>query len=277
MHLKILKKGSKGIKVWVLQKRLISLGYNCGPSRADRIFGPNTERALKQFQKGHSDVKGLPLAIDGIYGPKTRWALLHPQESYLFPQPKKKYLRLRKLCIDPGHGGYDPGAVASDGTEEADLNLKVAAKFAKLAIAAGFEVILTRAANNFVTLHERCLLANQNNCSLFISFHHNSATSLSATGTEVFYWGRGYGFCSQRGQKLANLIQEELVGALQTRHRGSRLASFYVLQNTRMTAVLIEPGFISNPEEREFLKKETTQEKIAQATLAGVQRYYMLI
>jgi hypothetical protein len=155
-----------------------------------------------------------------------------------------------KICIDPGHGGYDPGAVGPSGLREKDVTLAVALLLADLLRQAGCEVFLTRTGDTTSwtpeeDLQRRCDLANQAGADLFISIHANAAGNPAATGTETYCYRRG-----GQGERVAAAIQQQLVAALGLPDRGVKTASFYVLQHTAMAAVLAELALLQHKEPR---------------------------
>lgn len=174
----------------------------------------------------------------------------------------------KKICIDPGHGGSDPGAVGN-GLNEKDVNLDVALRLRDLLVQDGAEVVMTRTSDVYVSLEKRVAIANNHACDIFISIHTNSASDSSANGTETY---RYYGSAS--GYNLAFPIQGELVSHLGTKDRGVKEAGFYVLKYTKMPAVLIELAFISNPSDAQKLADPAVRQEAARAILHGVQRYY---
>lgn len=173
-----------------------------------------------------------------------------------------------KIVIDPGHGGSDPGAIGPSGLQEKEITLKVSLKVRDMLMAQGYTVIMTRTTDTYLSLQERCDVANNAEADLFISIHCNSFSDPSANGTETFsYTTTGI------GAQAAKSIQSKLVAALGLRNRGHKTADFYVLRNTNMPAALTELAFISNPKEEALLKTEDFQTKSAKAIVDGILGY----
>ncbi|CDI50280.1 cell wall-binding repeat-containing protein [Clostridium tetani] len=177
-----------------------------------------------------------------------------------------------KVCIDAGHGGYDPGAIGPTGVREKDVTLAITLKVGRILKQSGIDVVYTRTSdsvswpsNETKDLQKRCDIANNANVQYFVSIHANSASISNAKGTEVYY-SPG----STNGEKLAKAIQDEVVKATNLYNRGVKTANFYVLRNTNASAALVETGFISNPKEEQLLKSDAFQEKMAQAIAKGV-------
>lgn len=176
---------------------------------------------------------------------------------------------MTKICLDAGHGGKDSGAYNSNlKLRESDINLRVVLKLADLLKKNGYEVILTRDRDIDVTLGMRCSIANQKKADLFISIHCNSATNKAARGTETYYYAT-----SKNGNALARLVQQELIEATKFQNRGIKTAGYYVLKYTKMPAILIELGFISNDEEAKILASPQYQDKAIQAIFEAIQKY----
>lgn len=188
----------------------------------------------------------------------------------------------RIIVIDPGHGGIDPGAVSPSGTLEKDITLQVAMRLNRLLSEAGAVTILTRETDSDLAsmeggsllerkrrdLAQRVALANQHQADFYISIHVNSFPSSRWWGAQTFYSRR-----SESGRKLAESIQAELIRVLGNNRRQAKGEDYYVLEKTQVTAVNVEIGFMSNPNEERLLKDPVYQEKIAQAIYAGVVRY----
>jgi len=172
------------------------------------------------------------------------------------------------ICVDAGHGGTDPGAVAN-GVEEKNVNLEIALKVAKLLEEDGARVVLTRNGDYYVSLSDRVRIANSADCDIFISIHANAASDTSASGFEVYHY---YG--STRGNLLATYVDEEIAKEIPLKNRGVKEAGFYVIKYTTMPAILIETGFVTNTNDVSIITDKDYQWRYAYAILHGVQRYF---
>lgn len=173
---------------------------------------------------------------------------------------------MAKWCIDYGHGGYDSGAINGIRYEKNDVKL-LGDKLVALLIANGETVIKTRVNDEFISLDERCNIANRNEVNYFISLHRNSATSSSANGLET-YSNKG----AVNGKRLGTAIQNSILEKVPFTNRGYKEEDFRVLYKTTMTAVLIELGFIVNSKDNELFDKniDVIVEQIAKACLKEV-------
>lgn len=169
------------------------------------------------------------------------------------------------IVVDPGHGGSDPGAIGPNGLQEKDVVLKVGLKVRDLLESYGYTVVMTRKTDIYVSLQERCDIANNSEADFFISIHNNSFGNSSAHGTETFSY-----YSNDLGAQLARSIQNNLVSALGRYNRGHKTADFYVLRNTKMPSALAELAFISNPTEEALLKTDEFQTKAAKAIVQGI-------
>ena len=180
-----------------------------------------------------------------------------------------------KVCIDPGHGGYDPGAVGPTGLREKDVALQIALKAGKLLQSEGVEIAYTRTsdavpwpANVNQDLAVRSQITNQTGADLFISVHLNSGSS-TAHGTETY--------CLQfggQGEQAARLVQSNLTSVLGLTDRGVKAANYYVLRKTSMPAILTEVCFISNPTEENLARTAAFITQAAQAIASGICKYF---
>lgn len=171
---------------------------------------------------------------------------------------------MAKIFIDPGHGGYDPGALGVR-SKEKDNVLKVALRLKVLLESYGHLVRLSRSTDVYLTLSERARLANAWGADYFLSLHDNSATSKTATGFETFIHD---GSVQKNTPLFQNAIHSEIVKGIGIRDRGKKRANFGVLRLTHMPAVLIEYAFISNYSDETLLINEV--EKMAVLTANGV-------
>ncbi|MDB9341592.1 MULTISPECIES: N-acetylmuramoyl-L-alanine amidase family protein [Cyanophyceae] len=173
-----------------------------------------------------------------------------------------------KICVDPGHGGTDPGAVGKDPfvLNEKDVNLSISLLLQKELEEKGHTVFLTRDTDIAVSLSGRATFANNKNADIFISIHCNSAGTNKAEGIETWIFAD-----SKAGRKIAESVQKSLVATFSNhKNRGVKEANFQVLRETEMPAILVECEFLSNPTQLQFLSDQENQEKIAKAITSGI-------
>lgn len=191
--------------------------------------------------------------------------------------PESTRLLGKTICIDPGHGGSDPGAVGATGTLEKENNLAISLLLRDRLERNGAKVILTREADQDVSypdapaaeeLGARVEIANTARADIFISIHNDAFTSPLASGTTSFHYG------DTESTQLAACIQNNLTAALGTRDRGVRFASFYVIRYTDMPAVLLEIAFISNPEEEVLLASVEGRYNASDSIFQGIVQYF---
>lgn len=186
-----------------------------------------------------------------------------------------------KVVIDAGHGGSDPGKVGVNQTEEKEINLQIAMQLKELLEQEDIEVVMTReedgglysekATNKKLEdMRARCKLMEEEDPDLVVSIHQNSYTDSSVRGAQVFYYGQ-----SAEGKKAAECIQNALNERLDKAHSRECKAneSYYILKKTVKPAVIVECGFLSNPEEEALLNTPEYQKKIVWAIHFGVMQY----
>lgn len=190
------------------------------------------------------------------------------------------------IIIDPGHGGFDGGAVAIDGTVEKNINLNICLALSDLLTTNGYDVILTRetdastddvetdkiAVRKKSDLKNRLELMRDFPEAVFVSIHLNKFTTSAASGSQVFYSGK-----IKESEALGNYIQSQIVAMLQpenTRVNKQATSSTYLLYNATVPAVLVECGFLSNSAELEKLKNEAYQRKMAFCIFCGINDYF---
>lgn len=180
----------------------------------------------------------------------------------------KKYT----IMIDPGHGGYDKGTIANDKvTFEKDITLQIGALVAqKLTKQKDVQAIISRNEDKYISLADRAKLANEQNVDLFVSIHLNGqAGGSDATGFETYYTkGKDDG-----SDELAKQIQEIVISYVDVRDRGVKTEKFQVLSDSKMPAVLVECGFLTNDEEAKKLKDKSYQENLAEGIAQGILAY----
>ncbi|MEK4249858.1 N-acetylmuramoyl-L-alanine amidase [Paenibacillus sp. FSL W7-1287] len=180
------------------------------------------------------------------------------------------------IVLDAGHGDSDPGAVNKTlGLREKDFNLSAVLKVkAELEKHPQIAVHLTRSDDTFLELSERVAFAEKlpgigKKADLFISFHANSYKTSNINGTETYY-------TRENSKKLANTLHPYILGAVGLNDRGVRTASFKVIRETTMPAVLLEVGYLSNASDAKVLFNNDVQTKFAQELTKGIKKYLEL-
>jgi N-acetylmuramoyl-L-alanine amidase len=218
-------------------------------------------------------------------------------------------LGVRRIVIDAGHGGHDPGTIGRGGLQEKDLVLDVALRLDRLVRQElGAEVVLTRSTDVFIPLEERTGIANTRGADLFLSVHANASRNARARGIETYFLNfarsphaeevaaRENAISPATLKDLQNLVKaiatnskidesrdfaaavhESMVSGVGQEHdvpdRGVHTAPFYVLIGANMPAVLAEIAFVSNPEDERRLKTPEYREVVAESLLRGVRAY----
>ena len=192
-----------------------------------------------------------------------------------------------KIIIDAGHGGFDGGAVAVDGTIEKDINLNIALQVGEMLSISGMDVIYTRTQdtgtenNRDVSirkrkvsdLNNRLALMSKYPESIFVSVHLNKFTTSDASGAQVFY-SKSF----DEAKDLSVLIQNSIVSLIQpqnTRVVKQGTSSALLLYKAMVPAVIVECGFLSNNNELKLLKTEKYQKQMAFAIFCGILNFYL--
>lgn len=150
---------------------------------------------------------------------------------------------MKKLVIDLGHGGSDPGAIGQNGTYEADIVLAIGKEIDLLLNGYKVDYKFTRLSNVGLSLIERCKVANSFNSDYFVSIHINSAKDKSVRGVEVFKYSNN----NDKINSFSSGVCDDISKYLKIRNRGPKInKELYVIRNTKMPAALIEVDFISN-------------------------------
>ena len=192
------------------------------------------------------------------------------------------------VYLDAGHGGYDPGA-SYFGISEKSLTLAIQSRVKAKLEAEGYQVVTTRTSDTYVDLTDRSRAANASESDIFVSIHINASGSSAAQGIETYYYqpyaeypsriNATYHANSTRlsmSDTLANAIQSSLINAIGAQNQGVKRQTFAVLRETTAPAVLLELGFLSNPQEAARLNTSAYQETLANAIVAGIKRYYSI-
>ncbi len=219
---------------------------------------------------------------------------------------------IKKIVVDAGHGGKDPGTTGKHGLREKDVNLDIAKRLSKLLRADGVNVVMTRSTDNFISLERRVDIANDSRADLFVSIHSNANRVRSLNGLEVYYISPNTSdskralYCAQNAAlnldkscfayspslnlkatlwdmihtsnraesvRLARDVCLVTENTLNTKVLGIKGAPFYVLKGAHMPAILVEVGFLSNYNEERMIRNAYYREQIAESIELGIQRY----
>ena len=266
----------RGDDVLALQRKLDALGFD--PGRNDGTFGERTERALRDFQRN----VGLP--VDGIVGATSLQALDRLRTGVEGPgrasvREAESVNRLETsllgalIGIDPGHGPEEPGGSGPSGLSEAEATYLLAQDLERELTARGAEPVLLRDADTDPSIRDRAQMANEAGVEVVVSLHMNTHTGPGAEGASTYYFGRE-GSVSLTGQRLAELVQEELGQRVGLTDGRAHPKSFPMLRETRMPAIQVEPCFITNPREEELLREEAFRRDVAIAIAEALERYF---
>lgn len=192
--------------------------------------------------------------------------------------------RDRLILIDPGHGGFDGGAVSINGIVEKHINLSLSLKVRDKLKELGYQVVMTREEDKGLykwkndinimkreDLNNRCKMKRDTNCDLFISIHQNYFNQSSCKGAQVWY------STNDESKKFAHILQENLKTDLGNNHREEKEAmnTYKILRcYTNIPSVIVECGFLTNPEEEKKLVTKEYQDKITDSIVKSIKEYY---
>ena len=272
---------------------------------------PTTSAGAESTEVNGTSTQSPPVTADAMPPPNITLPLpAEPTSEGRFPLSRQLGLEARRVIIDPGHGGHDPGAM-KNGLREKELVLDISRRVAKFLEAdGGYEVILTRNADVFVPLEERTAIANSRGADLFISIHANSSRNRRARGLETYYLNlatspeaeetaaRENAISTRRmtelqellsqimnnskiaeSREFAHYVQDSIVDAVvkngrqRTRDLGVKTAPFYVLLGANMPSVLVEVSFVSNPDDAKLLSSSDFRHQIAKSIAKGIRGY----
>lgn len=184
------------------------------------------------------------------------------------------------VVIDAGHGGEDPGKVGVNGAMEKDINLSIAEKLKELLELQGIEVKMTREEDKMLSdgkvenkkredMKARVEIINHSVPKLVVSIHQNSYSDTNVKGAQVFYYEE-----SREGKAASELMQKSLLEIDADNHRQAKGNNdYYLLKNTEAPVIIVECGFLSNPEEADLLIKEEYQDELADVISKGIVAY----
>ena len=266
-----------GDDVGALQERLMELGFDTG--RIDGVFGTRTEQALKGFQREYG------LVSDGVCGPSTLRALKQLGRLVVGGRPHQlresevlhrsgAALPGKVVVLDPGHGGGDRGATGN-GLEEAAIVEDLAARLEGRLTAVGVRTLLTRGPDSCPTDAERADLANGARADLLVSLHVDRSDSARCHGVATYHFGTGSGATSTVGEKLASLVQREVVARTDLLDCHVHHKTWQLLRLTQMPTVRLELGHVTHPGDAARLADAAFRDTVAEALLVAIQRLYL--
>ena len=238
-----------GDDVAALQQRLLDLGFDCG--RIDGIFGHQTVQAVRDFQRN------VGIDADGTCGPVTYAAFERLTRAVVGGQPyalrESELIRRagpalagKIVVLDPGHGARDPGLVGGR-VAESSVVFDLAARLEGRLSATGVTAYLTRGPDTDLSEDERADLANTLHANLLISLHVDAHPNPQASGVATFYYANdSLGGSSPTGEKFAGLVQREIVARTDLRDCRTHGKTWDLLRRTRMPAVRIDVGYVTN-------------------------------
>lgn len=236
--------------------------------------GPGTEYKLVTLSKSGTEYKKvgaekdwIKIAMpDGTYAWVAGWLTAAVKDNAPLPQPGSGGLKGKTIVLDAGHGGKDPGTSGANNLEKT-LSLGTVLIAKDMLENAGAKVILTRANDTYISLAARTSISNASNADAFVSIHYNAANKTSS-GVMTFYYN------SKKDKALASALQSELVKNTSLKDAGTRTAGFHVIKYNKKPSVLLELGFLSNPNEEQLISSRSYQEKSARAVHNGLINYF---
>lgn len=274
-----------GDDVFALQRRLLELGFKVG--RVDGYFGPETEAALREFQRN------VGIAADGTCGPFTlkMLAQLAPMVSGGAPNAMRAQERIRDagpqlggkiVVIDPSPGQHLPPEYAE---RAAEIVHDLAARIEGRLVATGVQAFLTASRNgrhrapatgDHAEEIERAVFANRADAHLCISLAVDASTNPDACGVATYFFGsEKHNTRSSTGERFASLVQREIVARTDLVDLRCHAKAWEFLRRTRMPAVQLDAGYLSNAGDAQRLADPGFRDVLAEAVVVAVQRFYL--
>ena len=268
----------RGDDVHELQHRLNQLGFDAGPE--DGIFGPLAQSAVEDFQRN------VGLVVDGIAGPVTVEALrrlhrdhqcggvgIRAREREALRHLCRRGLTGARILIDPSHGESDPGHVGTAGATEADVTWAISKRLSARLQASGAHAPLSRGSGTCPSGSTRAQLANDLGVDVVVSIGTNALETPTARGSSTYYFGTER-FVSEAGWHLAEMIQREMVRDGWRPDGRVHPMTWAILRETRMPAVVAEPGFLTSPHDAQRLQDPMAQDQLAEALTRALRAFF---
>lgn len=268
----------RGEDVVTLQQRLTTLGFDLG--KVDGLFGVRTDQALREFQQS------VGIDADGVAGSDTYKAFERLSRTVTGGRSEKLRQAVlldairtgiagKTIVIDPGHGGSDTG-VSGFGIFEANIVSAIAHKLQGKLSALGASVALTRPLVHSTNPSdaERAQLCNDIDADFVISLHCDVATSPDASGIAIFHFGSELGGWSHSGQRAAQRVHTSVLEHTHAADCKVHARTWEILRLTRMPAIRVEVGYLSNEAEVARLTNARYQDELAQGLSEGIQTFF---
>lgn len=198
------------------------------------------------------------------------------EREIAFEEALKKRRQHIRIVVDAGHGGDDLGCSmhTEPKLKEKDLALTVARFLDRYLKRQGYSTLMTRSDDTFIPLKKRAELANDYKADVFVSVHFNSAPAKKAEGIEVFYYkGEKTPERTEKSKELGAQVLDALILETASKSRGVKHGNFAVVRETKMAAILVEAGFLTNDQEAERIRKVGYLQGLAKACAKGVHAY----
>jgi len=251
-------------------KKWITLLYNATNIRK----GPGTDTAIvgranmgDQFTVKSHNNQWYEIEYENGTGYVADWIVANSQTDIQQMSKKEEALNNEVIVIDAGHGGRDVGTIGHDNFYEKKLTLKTAQRLAERLRLAGAKVVLTRTGDKYLSLSSRATMSNMKGADAFLSLHYNSfPQSPSVSGIGTYYYHK-------RDRDFAQTVQRAMIQSTALHNREARYGDYHVIRENSQPALLLELGFLSNPQEAATVRTKDFQEKITKGIAKGVIEY----
>lgn len=245
-----------------------NVNFGVHPNNTARIVLTLRDRKLVKYDVNQQQ-DTLTITLTRQEAPQEPTQPTQPTLSTTNPEGyAKKVINSKSnvIFIDPGHGGKDVGAVGVSGRYEKVVTLAIAQQLQSILQSKGFTVVMSHSEDDFVSLDGIAQLANASDAFCFVSIHANKAGTASATGLETYTF-------YDTDHTFASLVQKEILARTGQTDRKVKESGFYVIKYTKMPAVLVETGFLSNPQEENFLFDPNNQQLIAEGIAEAISQF----